>query len=608
MSLYLGFDLSTQQLKIVSTHEDLSFHSKYAIDLDEFSKEFGTTKGVLGNAETGEVVSPVKMFIKAIQTLLDRMKKEHFPFERVKSVSGSCQQHGTVFYSSEIAGLLGGLSGESDSWDCDLSSGFSFANASNWQDRSTGNEILDFEKALGGANELCHVTGSRAHYRFSGLQMRRRAKENSPEWKKTQHIGLISSFLDSFLTGRLRGIEVGEACGTNLFDIEKDDWNDELLSLVVVQNSKVDGVSKEKEVESSRTVRGYLGDVVRPGDCQPIARYLVERYNFNKECAIWPITGDNLATIMSLPLRKDDLLISMGTSTTVLLLTEKYIPSVNYHMFKHPVCPNLYMGMLCYCNGSLAREQIRDEINRKYNTTGWDQFDEILDGEYLQGCTAKGDVCKVGLFFPLGEIIPNAKAGKHVFQYDGESTTKELGAEEVSIEEESLLIVESQALSNRLRVCPLLSDSDADTISDAVVKRSLGEIEAIAGERVDVDSVYYDAAEFVKRPNSVYYVGGTSKNKSILRVYNDILGPRNNGFRVEIGDACALGGCFRAIWGSTGGDVGFEEWIEKMFHFDENVDVVPRNSSLVEDRWSHYAVKMSLLSHVEQTLRSQQQQ
>lgn len=608
MSLYLGFDLSTQQLKIVACNEDLSTHSKYAINFDEFSDKYGTRKGVIANEDTGEVVSPVSLFLEAIQTLLDRMKKENFPFGRVKGISGSCQQHGTVYYTSGISDSLASLDGDSDKWYADLADSFSFPNASNWQDRSTEKELEDFEKALGSAEELCRATGSKAHFRFSGPQIRRRARGDSKEWRNTSHLGLVASFLDTFLTGQLRGVEIGEACGTNLLDIKSGDWNDELLSLILMKNSRVDHVSKEEEAKAAKQAREMLGPVVQPDDCKHIAKYLVGRYGFDEQCVIWPITGDNLATIMSLPLNKDDLLVSMGTSTTVLLLTEKYIPSVNYHMFRHPVCRGIYMGMLCYCNGALAREQLRDEVNEKYSTNGWDKFDEILESEFAKDEEVKQPEKaadeRVGIYFPLGEIIPNAKPCKRRFTYSEKTGLVELSKEDVAVEQEAALIIESQALSCRLRVCPMLGGG-RDTKSFEVEK-ALEALEKIVGQEVTVDHVSYSTDEFMKRPKSVYYVGGSSKNESIVRVFNDIFGARKGGYRVEIGDACALGGCFRAIWGCRPHEehgLGFEDWIKERFDFAGNVDrVESARYGAVEQTWARFSDKVGILSLVEKQL------
>src|SRR5436190_18843105 len=114
-------------------------------------------------------------------------------------------------------------------------------------------------------------------------------------------------------------------------------------------------------------------------------------------CIITPFTGDNPATIASLPLSPMDTIISLGTSTTLLLTTEIYKPCSSYHMFNHPTTKGLYFAMLCYKNGGLAREQIRNEINGDTSNT-WDAFNSrLLTTKVLGQSTER----KLGFYFPL---------------------------------------------------------------------------------------------------------------------------------------------------------------------------------------------------------------
>src|SRR5690606_8957030 len=63
-----------------------------------------------------------------------------------------------------------------------------------------------------------------------------------------------------------------------------------------------------------------------------------------------------------LPLRPLDAIVSLGTSTTFLMSTPVYKPDPSYHFFNHPTTPGQYMFMLCYKNGGLAREKVRDAL------------------------------------------------------------------------------------------------------------------------------------------------------------------------------------------------------------------------------------------------------
>lgn len=567
--LYIGIDLSTQQLKIITCFENLSIHSKYSVNFEHFKTEYPNLQNGTITDELGMTVTPIFLLIDSIQYLFDLMKLDNFPFCRVKSIGGSCQQHGTVFYTSEIDNLLSNLNNElstSIKWSDYLKNGFSFKNASNWQDKSTFNEVEDFEHALGDKFKLCEITGSKAHYRFSGLQIRKRCKIGNADWVNTDKINLISSFLMTLLTGKFQGIENSEACGMNLFDIERNDWNDELLSLILLKNCKIDNVSKTEELKAATKAREMFGNVLSSDDYSLVSKLLVRKYGFPSNCKVRPITGDNMGTIMSLPLKSNDILISLGTSTTVLLLTEKYSPSINYHLFKHPVKSNLYMGMLCYCNGALAREKIKDSVNSKYgiNNGKWDKFNEILEDDSLD----KSVENDIGIYFPNGEIIPNVKACTKRFHFDESGKIHEYKEEsEQDVEKDVKLIIESQALSCRLRVCPLLTyEKDNDVNYTGKVKELKGISEKILkSEKITIDKVDYSITELLKRPNNVYYVGGGSQNESIVKKYNRVMAPLQMGYQVKISDACALGGSFRAAWGSEQESGDFSEWLGGKF-------------------------------------------
>ena len=76
-----------------------------------------------------------------------------------------------------------------------------------------------------------------------------------------------------------------------------------------------------------------------------ISHYFVERYGFDRSCIISPSTGDNPATILALPLRPLDAIVSLGTSTTFLMSTPQYMPDPSVHFFNHPTSSGLYMFM-----------------------------------------------------------------------------------------------------------------------------------------------------------------------------------------------------------------------------------------------------------------------
>jgi len=102
------------------------------------------------------------MWIEALDIVLQRLKEKGTPFERIKGVSGSGQQHGSVYWSHAGPGLLGNLKPE-ETLVAQLEKAFSHPFSPNWQDGSTQKECDKFDAELGSAQRLAELTGSKAH-------------------------------------------------------------------------------------------------------------------------------------------------------------------------------------------------------------------------------------------------------------------------------------------------------------------------------------------------------------------------------------------------------------------------------------------------------------
>ncbi|EPS34194.1 hypothetical protein PDE_09158 [Penicillium oxalicum 114-2] len=530
--LYIGFDLSTQQLKGLAVNPDLKVEYIAKFDFDADSTGFSIKKGVMTNEAEHEVFAPVALWLQAMDTVLESLRKQGLDFSRVKGISGAGQQHGSVYWSTDAEQLLQHLDAKK-SLEEQLSGAFSHPYSPNWQDASTQQECDEFDAVLGSPEQLAQATGSKAHHRFTGPQILRFTRKYPEIYEKTSRISLVSSFIASLFLGHIAPFDISDVCGMNLWNIKQGAYDEKILKLC----------SGKFDVEGLKT---RLGSLYEDGGKHlgSVHQYYRERYGFSADCTVIPATGDNPATILALPLRPSDAMVSLGTSTTFLMSTPSYKPDPATHFFNHPTTAGLYMFMLCYKNGGLAREHVRDAINDNlqdpHPAQPWTHFDEKALSTSPMGQKSPTDLMKLGLFFPRPEIVPNLRAGQWRFTYNptsGDLTETTSGW--TSPADEARAIIESQMLSLRLRSRGL-THSPGDGLP--------------------------------AQPRRVYLVGGGSKNKAIAKIAGEILGGVEGVFKLDIGDnACALGAAYKAVWGieraegQTFEDLIGQRWKEEEF-------------------------------------------
>lgn len=161
--LYVGFDLSTQQLKGLVVNSELKVVHLAKFDFDADSTGFPIQKGVLTNEAEHEVFAPVALWLQALDGVLQSLRSQGLDFRLVKGVSGAGQQHGSVYWGDDAEQLLRNLD-PAKSLEDQLKQAFSHPYSPNWQDSSTQQECDEFDAILGGPEQLAQATGSKAHH------------------------------------------------------------------------------------------------------------------------------------------------------------------------------------------------------------------------------------------------------------------------------------------------------------------------------------------------------------------------------------------------------------------------------------------------------------
>lgn len=120
------------------------------------------------------------------------------------------------------------------------------------------------------------------------------------------------------------------------------------------------------------------------------------------------------------------------------------------HLLSHPTNPNGKIAMLCYKNGGLARERVRD----RFANGDWNVFNNLVE-QCPPGCNGY-----MGFYFPLPEIIPLGVVGEYFFATQitdlNQSSKTPLLVKDIPEPIHPRAIIESQLLSIKSRIAAIL--------------------------------------------------------------------------------------------------------------------------------------------------------
>lgn len=473
MGHYLGLDSSTQSLSAVVIDTDTGkLVYETSILFGEDLPEFACPQGFLPNPDPLVRHADPLLWVAALDRILARMRADGVDFSRIDAVSGSGQQHGTVYLSADFehaynpahaAGLVAAVGPFLTRRTSPI-----------WMDSSTSSQCREINAALGGESQVRARSGSSAIERFSGPQIRKFYQQEPEAYAATGRIHLVSSFLCALLTGGSAPIDFGDGAGMNLLNLATGDWDNELLEA---------------------TAPGLRDKLPRPmpststaGTIHPCFQ---KTHGFRSNVPVVAWSGDNPNSLIGVGgWRPGTVVISLGTSDTLFAAMQCPVvdPDGYGHVFGNPA--GGFMCLICFKNGSLARERVKESYG-----LSWPQFD--VDAFAHTPC---GNNSNMMLPYFVPEITPLVLGATPV--YHGSRAFIE-GNEAYSAVR---ALVEAQALSMRAH------------------SQWIGE-----------------------KPRVVRVTGGASRSQGICQVLADVFNARVE--RLETANSAALGAALRAAAG-----------------------------------------------------------
>lgn len=357
MGLYLGFDCSTQGLTavVVEIERDVRrvvFNS--SLNFDQDLPGYGTTGGVRRGRD-GEVFAQPLMWAEALDRMMARLAHAaDVDISDIRAISGSAQQHGSVYLNQHAPAAWRGL-GYARALAPQIKHSFARESSPVWMDTTTTKQCGEIDEALGGADATAALTGSPACERFTGPQIRKFFQEQPDAYAGTASIHLVSSFLASLLAGAHAPVDPGDASGTNLMDLRDNRWSTAALDATAPALG-----ARLPAIRDSWTIAGTLSP------------YWQNRYSF-PAASIVPWSGDNPSSLIGTGVIREGMLaVSLGTSDTAFTCSAEPTATAS-HVFRSPTGD--FMNLVCFRNGSLARESLRKQYHRE-----WNDIAALLDG------------------------------------------------------------------------------------------------------------------------------------------------------------------------------------------------------------------------------------
>ncbi|MBO7328968.1 MAG: carbohydrate kinase [Lentisphaeria bacterium] len=344
MAYYLGIDLGTQSMKALLIDPEKNFVSEaIAVNYGKELPEYNSPAGFLPGNDPAVCCADPAMWLDALDLLMQKMVDAGWNMQQIAGISGSGQQHGSVYLNDSFPAILKSLD-PGKKLSTQLAPAFSRKVSPIWMDASTGKECAMLSEYFG--DRIRQITGSDPAERFTGPQIMKFARQEPDAYQKTSFIHLISSFFASVLAGENTAIDFGDGAGMNLADLDNGKWDESIVEF------------------SAAGLSGKLPPLAPSTDKGGKLSAYFTKYGLKSGIPVNLWSGDNPNSLIGCGgYAPGTAVISLGTSDTFFGSISNFAdaPAEHGHIFGNPA--GKFMFLLCFANGSLTREALREKLN-----------------------------------------------------------------------------------------------------------------------------------------------------------------------------------------------------------------------------------------------------
>ncbi|MGD2152526.1 MAG: FGGY family carbohydrate kinase [Gemmatimonadales bacterium] len=341
-ALFAGFDVSTQSCKLVVINPEAGavVHIDRVV-YDDDLPEYGTEEGAVPGLGEGASESDPRMWIEALEMLLDRLRESEVPADRIRCISVSGQQHGLVALATD-----GSLARP---------------RAKLWNDFSTAEECRILTEAVGGLEAMIAEVGNSQRTGYTAPKILHLRRHELERYERASTFFVVHNYINWYLTGGADGgvavMEPGDTSGTALWHPAKGRWSKKVIEAIDPKLPQ-----KLPPVQPADRTIGNVG------------ADLSTRFGLPPDCRIDAGSGDNMYGALGTGNFAPGIVtVSLGTSGTACTVLDEPFIDPTGEIAAYCDSTGRYLPLLCVSNMSNGYNATLERFGLTH-----DEFDSLV--------------------------------------------------------------------------------------------------------------------------------------------------------------------------------------------------------------------------------------